>query len=324
MKKLNDTSADSLGGKSENLSRAEVAALRPELKRRVQIYRETQNGWKAAPVALMEIRDQRLYRADGFSDFGRFCKEELKIGKSTINRHIAIGEVYTSLASTGAKVLPNSERQMRPLLALRKMDVSPAVWQPKVVQVWEKAVNDAEVMKKRLTEKTVIHVLQKLGFDPGPKESTFDAEKAWARFENLLWHEREFWPKEHWPELELRMAGLLSGWEGHANRLDHGNETPMENSNFVVEPEPPASNPPLPTSVPTEEGSSKRFLWPNVNWDIGNSDLAAIWHLNANTVKQIRYRKKIGPRRKCEAGDYAKLLEAEKEKAKNVKQSLEG
>src|SRR5689334_17588343 len=124
MKQLNGTGAKPSGGESENLSKAEMAALSSKLKKHVQIFHETQKGWRTAPIALTEIRDQRLYRAAGFNDFGRFCKEELKIGKSTVNRHIAIGEVYKFLASTGAKLLPSSERQMRPLLALRKIDES--------------------------------------------------------------------------------------------------------------------------------------------------------------------------------------------------------
>jgi hypothetical protein len=323
MKKLNDTAPDPSGGEPENLSKAEMAALRSRLKRHVQMYHEARDGWKGAPVILTEIRDQRLYRAEGFSDFGQFCKEELKIGKSTVNRQIGIGEVYKCLASTGAKVLPISERQMRPLLALRKVDESPTEWQPKVVQVWEKAVNDAEVMKKRLTEKIVALARKDLGFDP-PKEvqPDFDVEKAWTRLENLLWHEREFWPREHWPELDLRISGLLCGWNGEVNREDASNS--VESVNIVVEPDPPVSDHPSPAPRPSEKAPSKQFEWADVNWDIRNSDLAEIWDLDANTVKQRRYRKKIGSPRKCDADDYAKLLDAEKEKAKKVKQSPEG
>ena len=62
-------------------------------------------------------------------------------------------QVSTVADKLGAKVLPSSERQMRPLLALRKVNESPTVWQPKLVQVWEKALDYAEVTKKRLTEK---------------------------------------------------------------------------------------------------------------------------------------------------------------------------
>ena len=94
MKTLNDTATDfSECDSLESLPHSEVLALGKELKKRERIIDETRNGWKAAPTALTEIRDQRLYRAKGFRDFASYCKDEIKLGKSTVNRYIAIGEV---------------------------------------------------------------------------------------------------------------------------------------------------------------------------------------------------------------------------------------
>jgi hypothetical protein len=135
----------------------------------------------------------------GYTEFGRFCKERLHVGKSTVNRSINIAEVYKAVASTGAKTLPTSERQLRPLLCLRQSEDESSVWSETVAKVWEKAVHDAEITKKPLTQKSVILARHQLGLDPHPKDSKPepDLEKLWTHLESCLWHEREFWPIEH-------------------------------------------------------------------------------------------------------------------------------
>ena len=322
MRKLNDTATGGSEREStEKLAAREIVGLRKELKKWERILDHGRHGWKEVPKALINIRDRRLYRGEGFSDFASYCaKRGLK--KSTLNRHIAVGEVYSFVASTGAKVLPTAERQMRPLLSLRKSDESAAVWGPKVAQVWDKAVSDAELTKcRRPTEKSVIRAMEQLGFAPDPKDvqSTFHLEQAWTRLEKLLWHEREFWPQEFWAELELRLSGLLCGWNGQVNRACEEDETPTEASSTVVDVESPASDQSSPVPGSTEKISSEEFnVWSHVNWGIGNSDLAAIWGLKPNTVKQTRHRQKRGPALDCDPADYDKLLEAEKEKAKKL------
>ena len=74
--------------------------------------------------------------AKDYTDFGRYCTERLRMGKSTVNRKIAVGEIFKVLASVEAKVLPSTERQMRPLLALREPDKDPGVW-GKPVGEWD-------------------------------------------------------------------------------------------------------------------------------------------------------------------------------------------
>ena len=89
------------------------------------------------------------------------------MGKSTVNRHIAVAEVYKKVASTGAKILPTSERQMRPLLRLRSTNQRD--WSKVVPKVWTKVVEDAEISKiKEITQKHVIRALEQLGFDISP------------------------------------------------------------------------------------------------------------------------------------------------------------
>lgn len=102
--------------------------MRAELLKREKIIKQNRNAWQKVPTAFVEIRDFRLYRAEGFADYGYYCKERLHAGKSTINRQIAVGEVYKILASVEAGVLPTSERQIRPLLCLRQAGRTPEVW----------------------------------------------------------------------------------------------------------------------------------------------------------------------------------------------------
>ena len=189
--------------------------LRKELLEREQIIRHKRKNWQAGATALMEIRDLRLYRALGFTDFGKYCTESLRVGKSTVNRQIAIGEVFRILASTEAKFLPASERQLRPLLGLRKPKQASEVWGKKVSEVWAKAVKDSEITCKDITEKSVLVARKQLGFDPTPNEKPpeADLEQRWVKLEALLEHEREFWPVERRRDLRVRIVSVIGGWK---------------------------------------------------------------------------------------------------------------
>jgi len=319
MKRSNDTGDDSPEPKSsENLPEAELLALK-ELKKRERIINETRMGWKAAPTALTEIRDRRLYRAKGFDDFESYCKEEINLGKSTVNRYIAVGEVYTRLASTGAKVLPTTERQMRPLLALRNSGTSAEVWKSSVEKVWERAVNDAELMTKKCpTEKSVIRAMEQLGF-AAPKEvpPVFDLEAAWKHLESLLWNARNSWPTEVLNVLEGRLEDLLCQWKGQWSNPKNVTETDGEHD---LAPARAESTSVTNAGDPAEDTAQSKHLavWPHVNWKLRNLDIAAIWGVKTKTVKQTRYRQKRGPAPDCDLTKYAQLLAAEKEKVKKL------
>ncbi|HEY3855693.1 MAG TPA: hypothetical protein VGO67_14990 [Verrucomicrobiae bacterium] len=186
-----------------------------ELRKREKIIRQVRDAWQAGPTALLEIRDNRFYHAEGYTDFGRYCREKLHIGKSTINRQLAISEVYKALASTGAETLPTSERQLRPLLFLREPQQEPAIWAKSVASVWTKVVHEAEITKKPLTQKSVVRALRQLGLVQ--KSTDFqpelEVEKRWARLKVYLEHEREFWSVECRPVLSERIINLVGNWE---------------------------------------------------------------------------------------------------------------
>ena len=122
------------------------------------------------------------------------------------------------VASTGVTLLPTSERQLRPLLCLRKPEQKPAVWGKKVEQVWNKAVNDANINRTHLTEKHLSLAKKQLGLDAKPKEAQpeADLQRRWKRLESVLEHEREFWQGEHLHELRVHIVTLLSGWDKSA------------------------------------------------------------------------------------------------------------
>lgn len=67
-------------------------------------------------LALMEIRDGRLYRAE-FGTFEEYCQERWGWTRQHTNRMIASAEVTTNLEPMGS-ILPATERQARPLAAL--------------------------------------------------------------------------------------------------------------------------------------------------------------------------------------------------------------
>ncbi len=87
-------------------------------------------------LALMEIRDRRLYRAE-FRNFEEYCRDRWQWGRSYANKVIAATEVVGILeAQVGTKV-PKSETQARELAPLKA--------QPeKMAEAWEEAVKESD------------------------------------------------------------------------------------------------------------------------------------------------------------------------------------
>lgn len=71
--------------------------------------------------ALAEIRDRKLYKQHGFTDFRDYLREYWNMGKSRAYQLIESGEVMRNLKSVhncGQKILPNSEAVTRELAKL--------------------------------------------------------------------------------------------------------------------------------------------------------------------------------------------------------------
>lgn len=310
------------------LTSAERQRMRAQLRKRERIIQQEQKTWQAGATALTEIRDLRLYWGEGFLDFGRYCKERLRMGKSTLNRQIAIAEVYNLLASTGATLLPTSERQVRPLLCLRQPKQEPEVWGAKVAKVWAKVVHDAELNRTQITEKSVLVARKQLGFDPQPKESQpeADLEKRWSRLEALIEHEKEFWPGEHRRDLQVRIVGVVSGWTAGKGRLAQSDETPAPKCSVITVEQEQAEESAAPVAQKLDQAPSRRrfTLWQHLNWRLNNRHLAVIWNLRPLTVRQMRLRKEHGPARNGDPDRCRQEMEQEKAKANAFRQSRQG
>ncbi len=95
------------------------ALTAPEVDRKAQLEATIERGMQTfveVGLALMEIRDGRLYRAE-FGTFEEYCQERWGWTRRHTNRMIASAEVTTNLGPLGP-ILPATERQARPLAAL--------------------------------------------------------------------------------------------------------------------------------------------------------------------------------------------------------------
>ena len=91
----------------------------PEADRKAQLEATIERGMQTfveVGLALMEIRDDRLYRAE-FGTFEEYCRERWGWSSRHTNRMIASAEVTVNLGPIGP-ILPATESQARPLATL--------------------------------------------------------------------------------------------------------------------------------------------------------------------------------------------------------------
>lgn len=94
--------------------------------------------------ALMEIRDNRLYRVD-FATFAEYCRVRWGFSKSHANRHIAASGVADIIAEIDPENVPQVESQLRPLTRLTKAQIK---------KFWPQ-LRDAEPDLKNLRANTI-------------------------------------------------------------------------------------------------------------------------------------------------------------------------
>lgn len=90
-----------------------------EADRKVQLEATIERGMQTfveVGAALLEIREERLYRAD-FGTFEEYCRERWGWTRQHTNRIIGSAEVVSNLEPIGS-ILPATESQARPLVAL--------------------------------------------------------------------------------------------------------------------------------------------------------------------------------------------------------------
>ncbi len=141
-----------------------IEELSPDEEReRHRLENKVEMAFYEAGKALTQIRDRRLYRST-HKTFEQYCKERFGMGRIAAHYKIAAAEVVENLLTNGEQnennqnlltngeqILPNSERQVRPLVNLQPEEQR---------QAWQQAVDLAD--GKIPTGKIVKGVVERL------------------------------------------------------------------------------------------------------------------------------------------------------------------
>lgn len=104
-----------------------------ELCDRHRLELRVERAFYEAGTALRELRDRRLYR-DTHGTFEDYCKERFGYHRRRSYQLIDAADVLENLCTNGTQILPNSERQVRPLTKLEPTQQ---------VLAWQQAVESA-------------------------------------------------------------------------------------------------------------------------------------------------------------------------------------
>jgi hypothetical protein len=115
-----------------------------ELERCEVVIKQGLNTFIEVGEALFLIRDKRLYRKE-FNTFEDYCQQKWSLSKPYVNRIISASQTFSNLTPMGT-ILPESERQVRPLVGLEK-DVQ--------IAVWNDVVHESIIDNKKITAKMV-------------------------------------------------------------------------------------------------------------------------------------------------------------------------
>ena len=117
-----------------------------ELERCEVVIKQGLNTFIEVGEALFLIRDKRLYRRE-FKTFEDYCQQKWSMPRQHVNRMISGYKIVNHLEPMGS-ILPESERQVRPLVGLEK-DVQ--------IAVWNYVVHESIIDNKKITAKMVEH-----------------------------------------------------------------------------------------------------------------------------------------------------------------------
>ena len=104
-----------------------------EEKERLHLERKVERAFFIAGMALMDLRDKRLYRST-HATFEEYCRERFNFTRQAANYLIAGASVFEVLTTNGCQKLPTSERQVRPISSLSEAEQ---------VDCWQQAVTEA-------------------------------------------------------------------------------------------------------------------------------------------------------------------------------------
>lgn len=140
-----------------------TAHLTPALLDLMEHEKAIEQGLAGVGYHLLVIRDDRKYRAAGYSSFETYCRERWGFGRNYANKQIAAAKTVTAIEEVGTKVptLPTIEAQVRPLAPIAKEDPAEAA------AIWNEAVGNAGGEQPTAAE--VAEVIQKRKPKPVPK-----------------------------------------------------------------------------------------------------------------------------------------------------------
>ena len=105
-------------------------------------------------MALKEIRDKRLYRQQ-YDTFEEYCARRWELSRPRAHELCAASEVVTDLSAVAdIRLLPENERQTRPLTRLK----DPAQWR----RAWQSAVKLAAAEKRPVIARDTEEAVQRL------------------------------------------------------------------------------------------------------------------------------------------------------------------
>lgn len=119
-----------------------------ELERCEVVIKQGLNTFIEVGEALFIIRDKRLYRRE-FNTFENYCQEKWSMPRQHVNRMISGYKIVNHLEPMGS-ILPESERQVRPLTSL----------EPEIQkEVWKEVVKQSEETRQPITAARVQSVV---------------------------------------------------------------------------------------------------------------------------------------------------------------------
>ena len=150
-----------------------------EISDRLHLERKVERAFFEAGKALAELRDRKLYRST-HKTFEEYCKQRFgytriaasyKIAAATVmdnlltnglqKEEIATDELQTpKMLTNGLQILPNNERQVRPLASLEP-EVQREAWQKAVEEAGGK-VPSGRVVKNRTLAKVFCDLMRNL------------------------------------------------------------------------------------------------------------------------------------------------------------------
>jgi hypothetical protein len=165
--------------------------------------REIAKTWIEVGETLRDIRERRLYRAE-FGSFGDFCRVELGIGRSNVNRLLQSTEVAKRVATIVAE--PVREAHVRPLLCLTDPNAQVCAF----TQALERARKD----KKPLTGAYVSRAVREISADvrPATVETTVTKAGFLTRITRDLARGLEKLAIEQLETFEKALANFKSAW----------------------------------------------------------------------------------------------------------------